>query len=193
MTKTHGKALEKSPNLFSVDVAPADMERFDQSTLATPRARLTSLRAGSARHYRPSSKRGPRVFGLGFEGPLVCGRSECSFCVLSLVLISWVVSYVKSTLIAHTFFSCALCQRACPSLLSQLFFALQSSRHALTSRTRVAQAQHEVLRSVSCPKNRHISSRNVIRYTSLEHDTCTWHVHSFPDTNYLTFLGSSSR
>ena len=46
---------------------------------------------------------------------------------------------VISTLTAHTFFSCALCQRACPSLLSQLFSRLQSSRHALTSRTRVAQ------------------------------------------------------
>ena len=70
---------------------------------------------------------------------------------------------VKSTPIAHTFFSCAFCQRACPSLLSQLFFKLQSSRDALTSRTRVAQAQ-----------NRHISSRNVIRYTSLVHCTYTY-------------------
>ena len=57
-----------------------------------------------------------------------------------------------STPTAHTFFSCAFCQRACPSLLSQLSFRLQSSRHALTSRTCAAQAQHEALRTVSCPK-----------------------------------------
>ena len=63
---------------------------------------------------------------------------------------------VKSTPIAHTFFSCALCQRACPSLLSQLFFRLQSPCHTLTSRTRVAQAQHEALRIVSCPKLSHL-------------------------------------
>ena len=42
-------------------------------------------------------------------------------------------------------------------------------------------------------QNRHISSRNVIRYTSLERYTYTWHVHCFPDTTSLTFLGSSSR
>ena len=35
------------------------------------------------------------------------------------------------------------------------------------------------------PQNRHISSLNVTRYTALEH--YTWHVHSFPDTKYLTF------
>ena len=35
---------------------------------------------------------------------------------------------VISTPTAHTFFSCAFCQRACPSLLSQLSFRLQSSR-----------------------------------------------------------------
>ena len=45
---------------------------------------------------------------------------------------------VTSTPTVHTFFSCALCQRACPCLLSQLLFRLQSSCHALTSRTRVA-------------------------------------------------------
>ena len=48
------------------------------------------------------------------------------------------------------------CQRACPSLLSQLSFKLQSSRHALTSRTCVAQGQHEALRIVSCPKSSHL-------------------------------------
>ena len=42
------------------------------------------------------------------------------------------------------------------SLLSQLFFMLQSSFHALTSRTRVAQAQHEAWRIVSCPKSSHL-------------------------------------
>ena len=35
-------------------------------------------------------------------------------------------------------------------------------------------------------QNRHISSRSVIRYTALEH--YNWLVHSFPDTNNLTFL-----
>ena len=40
------------------------------------------------------------------------------------------------------------------------------------------------------PKNRHISSRNVIRYTSLARYTYTWHVHSFP-WHYRTFRSSS--
>ena len=41
------------------------------------------------------------------------------------------------------------------------------------------------LRVLCLAQNRHISSRNVIRYTSLEHYTNTWHVHSFPDTTSL--------
>ena len=100
--------------------------------------------------------------------------------------LGWRTVCVTSTPTAHTFFSCAFCQRPCPSLLSLLSFRLQSSRHALTSRTCVAQAQHEAL-PLCVAQHRHISSR--IR--ALEH--YTWHVHSFPDTNYLTFLGSSSR
>ena len=86
---------------------------------------------------------------------------------------------VISTPTAHTFFSCALCQRACSSLLSQLFFRLQPSRHALI---RVAQSTMWSFAYCVLPKNRHISSRNVIRCTSLEHYTYTWHMHSFLDT-----------
>ena len=40
---------------------------------------------------------------------------------------------------AHTFFSCAFCQRACPSQLSQLSRYVRPHSHALTPRTRVAQ------------------------------------------------------
>ena len=102
---------------------------------------------------------------------------------------------VISTPTAHTFFPCALCQRACPSLLSRLIFILQSSCHALTSRTRVAQGPSTTwsFAYLCLAQNRHISSRNVIRYTSLEHYTYTWHVRSFTDTTYLAFLGSFSR
>ena len=70
--------------------------------------------------------------------------------------LGWSTVCVTSTPTAHTFFSCAFCQRACPSLLSQLSFRLQSSRHALTSRTCVAQAQHEALRIVFGPKSSHL-------------------------------------
>ena len=87
--------------------------------------------------------------------------------------LGWSTVCVTRTPTAHTLFSCAFCQRACPSLLSQLSFRLQSSRHALTSRTCAAQAQHEALRIVSCPKSSHLL-RNVIRHTALEH--YTWHV-----------------
>ena len=64
------------------------------------------------------------------------------------------------------------------------------------SRTRVAQGPNGSRLErifVSCPKKRHISPRNVILHTSLEHFTHTWHMHSFPNTIYLIFLGSSSR
>ena len=76
-------------------------------------------------------------------------------------LISWQSTGIKkesvtSTPTAHTFFSCAFCQRALPSLLSQLSFRLQSSRHAVTSRTCAAQAQHEALRIVCCPTSSHL-------------------------------------
>ena len=73
----------------------------------------------------------------------------------------------------HTFLSCAFCQRACPSLLSQLF-RLQPHSHARTPPTRVAQGAH----CFCLAENSHTSSRNVIRYTSLEHNTDTRHVHS---------------
>ena len=82
---------------------------------------------------------------------------------------------VISTPTAHTFFSCAFCQRACPSLLSPLSFRLQSSRHALTSRTCVAQAQHEALRIVSCPKivTSHRAMSYVTPHVSITPGTCT--------------------
>ena len=80
---------------------------------------------------------------------------------------------VTRTPTAHTLFSCVLCQRACPSLLSLLFFRFQSSRHAWTSRTCVAQGLkvQDWSASLCLAQNRHISSRNVIRYTSLEQYT----------------------
>ena len=58
---------------------------------------------------------------------------------------------VNSTLSVHTFFSCAFCQRACPSLLSQLSRWIQPQSHALTPRTRVARDSRSTL-FVSCPK-----------------------------------------
>ena len=84
---------------------------------------------------------------------------------------------VNSTPSAHTFFSCSFCQRACPSLLSQLF-RLQPHCHALTPRTCVAQGAHCLC----------LAPKKVIRYTSLEHCTCTGHVHSILifDTIFLT-------
>ena len=51
------------------------------------------------------------------------------------------IEFVNSAPSAHTFSSCSFCQRACPSLLSQLF-RLQPHSHALTPRTRVAQGAH---------------------------------------------------
>ena len=98
---------------------------------------------------------------------------------------------VNSTPSAHTFFSCACWQRACPSLLSQLSRYVQPHSHALTPRTRVAQDSRWTL-SVSCTKNSHTSSRKVIRYTSLDY---TEHVHSFLifDTVFLACLTSTSQ
>ena len=52
---------------------------------------------------------------------------------------------------AH-FFSCAVCQRFCPSLLSVLAKTNSSHLVRLIPRTRVAQAQHEAWNIVSCPK-----------------------------------------
>ena len=55
-------------------------------------------------------------------------------------------AFVNNTPSAYTFFSRSFCQRACPSLLSQLF-RLQPHSHALTPRTRVAQGAHWLCRA----------------------------------------------
>ena len=97
-----------------------------------------------------------------------------------------------STPTAQIFVSSALCHRACLSLLSQLFFRLQSSCNALTSRTRVAQAQHEALRIVSCPKSSHLIAQcHTLHLTRASHRQLARAL--FPDTTYFTFLGSYSR
>ena len=99
-------------------------------------------------HHRaacaPSGSVGPTGLRLG-----ECGRQDVQ---------------KISTLTAHTFFSCALCQRDCPSLLSRLFFRLQSSCHSLTSRTRVTQAQHGALRIVYLPNI--VTSHRAVSYVT---------------------------
>ena len=89
--------------------------------------------------------------------------------------LGWKTVCVTSTPTAHTFFSCAFCQRACPSLFSPLSFRLESYRHTLTSRTCVAQAQHEALRTVSCPKSSHLIAEchTSHRILSITPGTCT--------------------
>ena len=63
-------------------------------------------------------------------------RSICVFFSLARNLISWQsTGWLNSTPSAHTFISCAFCQRACPSLLSQLTRYMQPRSHALIPRT----------------------------------------------------------
>ena len=87
--------------------------------------------------------------------------------------ISWQIDggCARYTVRAHIFFSCAFCQRACPSLLSQLCRWIQPHSRALTP---------------------HTSSRNVSRHTSLDH---TEHAHSLLifDVIFLTCLSSTSQ
>ena len=73
--------------------------------------------------------------------------------------------------------------RILSAFLSQPVVTVVEAVTPTLSRTDSTQ-QHEAHLCV-LPKNRHTSSRNVIRYTSLEHYTYTGHVHSFLifDTN----------
>ena len=99
--------------------------------------------------------------------------------------LGWNTVCVTSTPTAHTFFSCAFCQRPCPSLLSVVLqVTVISSRIDFTHYAWLK--RNMKLCALCLAQNHHISSRNVTRHTALEH--YTWHVHSFPDTNYLTFL-----
>ena len=90
----------------------------------------------------------------------------------------------NSTPTAHTFFSCTVCQRACPSLLSQLYSHLVTDFTHCPHASRVAQESRSTL-SVSFHQNSHTSSRNVICNTSLND---TEHGHSF-----LTCSASTSQ
>ena len=106
-------------------------------------------------------------------------------------LISWQSTEgAMRTPTAHTFFSCTFCELACPSLLSQLFRWLQPHCHALTPRTRVAQAQHEAHLCVSSKKVS--SSLLAMSYTAplITPGTCT---PSLSLTIFLTYLTYTSQ
>ena len=104
---------------------------------------------------------------------------------------------VISTPTAHTFFSCAVCQRSCPRLLSQ--FILQVVSHLVigSAHTRASSTTWSLEHCV-LPKSVHVTARHVIRHILDERLTFTWHMHSVfhSDTTnvcFFIFLWSSSR
>ena len=73
---------------------------------------------------------------------------------------------VNSTPTVHTFFPCAFCQRACPSLLSQLSGHIQPHSHALTPRNAWLKESRSTL-LVSRSKTVTLHRAMFICYTSL--------------------------
>ena len=97
---------------------------------------------------------------------------------------------VNSTSSAHTFFSCAQLVSAVVRVSCPVVVITGTHPRTCVGQGRKAPDCSATL----CPaQNRHASSRNAIRYTSLEHLHLTSHVHSFldTDTTYLIFLRSS--
>ena len=76
---------------------------------------------------------------------------------------------VNSTPTAHTFFSCAFCQRACPSLLSQLARYIQPHSQALTPRTHTrGPRNHGAFCQCLAPKQSHfIAQCHMLHFTGL--------------------------
>ena len=97
----------------------------------------------------------------------ICSLTVPEWVIFSLAgnLISWQsTAGANSTPSAHTFFSCTVCQRACPSLLSQLYSHLVTWRHTLTPRTRVAQGITE--HSVSVLRQKTVTPRRAVSYVT---------------------------
>ena len=119
---------------------------------ATMHARL-HLRRHSDNRATPGGQRGTGTLHPGVNSFFFFDRSRWDISLAVnfnlLAIDGW---SNKNTYRAHVFLMCTLsvlvwaCCHSCSS----------SSRDALTSRTRVSQAQHEALRVVSCPKSLHL-------------------------------------
>ena len=146
----------------------------DGDTILIPQRIRLNLRRHDGNQAATCGQRGTGTRGnlhLGVSSVFLSSQNEC-FLTLAENLISW-----QSTgeHLPRTRFLMLILSACLSSLLPQLF-RFQPHCHVLTPRTRVAQGAH----CLCLAQKRHTSSRNVIRYTSLEHSFLLF------DTIFLT-------